>query len=47
MEEKKFKTKEELKKMSIEDLATYKITLQQLSSDIDELIKKCDELLSK
>ena len=45
MEEKKFKTKEELKKMSIEDLATYKITLQQLSSDIDELIKKCDELL--
>ena len=39
--------KEELKKMSIEDLATYKITLQQLSSDIDELIKKCDELLSK
>lgn len=25
--------------MSIEDIATYKITLEQLSYDIDELIK--------
>lgn len=33
--------------MSIEDIATYKITLEQLSYGIDELIKKCDELLSK
>ena len=33
--------------MSIEDIATYKITLEQLSYDIGELIKKCDELLSK
>lgn len=47
MEEKKFFTKEELKNMSVEDLATYKITLEQLSSEIDELIKKCDEILSK
>ena len=45
MKEKKFLTKEELKNMSIEDIATYKITLEQLS--YDELIKKCDELLSK
>lgn len=47
MEEKKFFTKEELKNMSVEDLATYKITLEQHSSEIDELIKKCDEILSK
>lgn len=47
MEEKKIFTKEELKNMSVEDLATYKITLEQLSSEIDELIKKCDEILSK
>ena len=47
MEEKKFFTKVELKNMSVEDLATYKITLEQLSSEIDELIKKCDEILSK
>ena len=43
MKEKKFLTKEELKNMSIEDIATYKITLEQLSYDIDELIKKLRE----
>lgn len=47
MEEKKFFTKEELKKMSPKDLADYKLTLEQLSLDIEELIKKCDEILSK
>lgn len=47
MEEKKFLTKEELKNMSVEDIATYKVTLEQLSTDIDDLIKKCDEILSK
>lgn len=47
MKEKKFLTKEELKNMSAEDIATYKVTLEHLSSDIDELIKKCDEILSK
>lgn len=47
MEEKKFLTKEELKNMSIDDIATYKVVLEQLSFDIDRLIKKCDEILSK
>lgn len=47
MKEKKFLTKEELKNMSAEDIATYKVTLEQLSFDIDELIKKCNEILSK
>ena len=47
MEEKKIFTEEELKKMSPEELANYKVALKELSLDIDELIKKCDEILSK
>ena len=47
MEEKKFLTKEELKKLSPKELAEYKISLTNLSLEVDELIKKCDELLSK
>ena len=47
MKENKFPTNEELKNMSVEELTAYKITLNELSSEIDELIKKCDEILSK
>lgn len=47
MDENKMVTKEDLKKMSPKELASYKIALKELSMDIDELIKKCDELLEK
>lgn len=47
MEEKKLPTKEELKNFSPKELADYKLELSQLSLEIDELIKKCDDILSK
>lgn len=47
MEEKNLPTKEELKNMSPKELADYKLELSQLSLEIDELIKKCDDILSK
>lgn len=47
MEEKKLPTKEELKNLSPKELADYKLELSQLSLEIDELIKKCDDILSK
>lgn len=47
MEEKKLPTKEELKNLSPKELADYKLELSQLSLEIDELIKKCDDNLSK
>ena len=47
MEEKKLPTKEELKNLSPKELEDYKLELSQLSLEIDELIKKCDDILSK
>ena len=49
MEEKENKllTQEDLKKMSPKEIAEYKIALTELSLDVEDLIKKCDELLSK
>lgn len=47
MEEKKLPTKEKLKNLSPKELADYKLELSQLSLEIDELIKKCDDILSK
>lgn len=47
MKEEKLLTDEELKKMSAEEIANYKVALTELSVDIDELIKKCNEILSK
>ena len=40
-------SKEELKNLSPKELADYKLELSQLSLEIDELIKKCDDILSK
>lgn len=47
MKEKKLPTKEELQKMSPKELAAYKLSLNELSLEVDALIKKCDEILSK
>lgn len=47
MKENKLPTKEELKNMSPKELADYKLQLSQLSLEIDELMKKCDDILSK
>ena len=47
MKEEKLLTDEELKKMSPEEIANYKVALTELSVDIDGLIKKCNEILSK
>lgn len=47
MAEKKLLTKEELQKLSPKELAEYKLSLARLSLEVDELIKKCDEILAK
>ena len=39
--------KKDLEKMSAKELAEYKIALELLSLDVDNLIKKCDEALNK
>lgn len=37
----------ELKNMTPEELAEYKVELDKLALDVEDLIKKCDDILSK
>ena len=47
METNKIITEDEFKKMTPKEVATYKLALEKLSIDLDNLIERCDKLLEK